>query len=268
MRSFEELVAHIDQSGIDNDAAKDIVKLKPDISQQEALAVQLAVKRRREVNGDRIIGHQASFVSSGARTMFPNAPRPMVGTLLASLTRESGDVVELDAETVFVECEIALLLKKDLEGPALTATEILGAIDGFFPAFELGPMRAAARDFSWPHIIAVQKAFGGFIIFGSKMISPKNFDPRLEGCLLSVDGEARVGATGFESMGNPLFAVAGVARGLHAIGEKLKAGQVVMTGNIIPPLSIGPENGHALLEFQTLGSVGVRFKHLTAPTGR
>lgn len=267
MVSFEDLVAHIDQPGVDQSPSRDIIRLKPDITQAEALAVQLAVKRRREAQGDRIIGHQASFTSAGIRTIFPDAPRPMVGTLLASLARESGERVELDVSEAFVESEMALVLKKDLEGPDLTATEVLSAVEAFLPAIEIAPLRPGVREglYSWPHIIAVQKAVGGFVIFGSRLTSPKRFDPRLEGCLVSIDGEAKVGAIGFEAMGNPLVVVAAVARGLHAVGEKLKAGQVVMTGSLASPQVVTAENRYAQLDFQTLGAVGVQLAHRATP---
>lgn len=263
MPSIEELAAHIDQPGIDRDPARDIVRLKPDIGYDEALAVQLAAKRRRVAAGDRIVGHQASFTSPGMRALYPDSPKPMVGTLLASLTRESGETVELDADKAYVESEIGVILKRDLEGPALTPLEVLSAIDAFLPAIEIAQLRPGVREghFSWPHRIAIQKAAGGYFILGSKLTSARNFDPRLEGCLVSMDGEAKAGATGFEAMGNPLVVISAMARGLHAIGEKLRAGQFIATGSLPAPQLITPEHRLAQLEFQTLGNVSVRFRH-------
>lgn len=261
MVTFEQLVAHIDQPGIDGDPARDIIKLKPEITQQEALAVQLAVKRRRAAAGDRIVGHQASFTSAGVRKLFPDAPRPMVGTLLASLMRDDGDEVHLDADKVFVEVEIGMLLKRDLEGPYLTNADVLAAVEGFLPAIEVAPLRAGAleRAYSIPHMIAVQKAQGGFVFLGPKITSPKSFDPRLEGVLVSLNGEPKAGATGFEAMGSPLTVVAAMARTLHAVGEKLHAGQILITGSLpTPPVATAGDRA-ARAEFQTLGGVSVRF---------
>ena len=47
------------------------------------------------------------------------------------------------------------------------------------------------------------------------------------------------GATGFASMGSPLNVVAGMARELHAIGEKLRAGHFLITGTLAGLLGIG-----------------------------
>jgi len=260
MASWEELIDHMDQPGIDQDPAKDIRNLQPDITRDKALALQLQVKRRRAEAGDRIIGHQASFTSSGIRTMFPDAPFPMIGTLSSSLVRADGEEVTLDADKNFIESELAMILKRDLEGPDLSPTEILAAVEGFFPAIEVAPLRDGVMEgaFSFEHMIAVQKAKGGYVVFGSRITAPHALDTRLEGCIISIDGQARAGATGHEAMGGPLNVVAAMARGLHRIGEKLRAGQIIMTGSLAPPQIVTSENRTALLEFHTLGNVSVR----------
>ena len=213
MINIETLIDHIDQPGIDSAQDKDIVNLKPDITREEALQVQFGVKRRKVAEGDRIIGHQGSFTSSSVRNMFPDAPSPMFGTLLASLAREDGAEVALDCDTVFIESEIAVLLKKDLEGPNLSAMDVLAATEAFLPSIEVAPLRpgVAENAYSWPHMIACQKAVGGYVVFGSELTSAQCFDPRLEGCLISMDGVPKAGATGFEAMGNPLTVVAALA---------------------------------------------------------
>jgi 2-keto-4-pentenoate hydratase len=258
--NFDALVDHIDQPGVDGDPARDIIHLNPDITQAEALQVQLAVKRRRVAAGDRIVGHQASFTSAGIRKMFPDAPRPMVGTILASIVRASGDQVELDCDEAFIESELALVLGRDLEGADLTLHEIMRAIDCFLPSIEVAPLRPGVLEnaYSWPHMIAVQKAAGGFMILGPRVSASRGIDPRLEACLVSIDGEARASGAGFEAMGNPLNVVAAMAAQLSEIGEKLHAGQVIMTGSLPPPQRVSNANRVATVEFATLGSVSVR----------
>jgi 2-keto-4-pentenoate hydratase len=257
-----DVISHVDHPGIDGDPARDIIKLRPDITQEEALAVQLAVKRRRAERGDRIIGHQASFTSAGMRTVFPDAPRPMVGTLLSSIVRPSGEEVELDCDVAFIESEMALLLGRDLQGPDLSPVEVLAAIDGFLPAIEVAPLRPGVLEklYSWPHLIAVQKADGGYVVFGNRITPAKGIDPRLEACLVSVDGKERAAAAGYEAMGNPLTVVAAMAAKLHAIGEQLYAGQLIMTGSLAPPQRVSAADRCAIVEFATLGSVSVRLR--------
>jgi 2-keto-4-pentenoate hydratase len=262
MVTFNDLVEHISQPRVAFDPALDITKLKPDITQQEALAVQLAVKRRRVAEGDSICGHQASFTSAGVRKLFPGSPRPMVGTVLASQMRADGDEVPLDGSEMFIESEMGLILKRDLEGPDLSPLQVLAAVEGFFPAIEVVQVAPGIREsaYSYAHLIAVQKDSAGFFVVGSRITPARNFDPRLEGCLVNIDGAAKAGATGFEAMGNPLSVVAAMARGLCAIGEKLCAGQLIFTGSLAPQQIVTRDSRIAQLDFQTLGSVSVRLR--------
>jgi 2-keto-4-pentenoate hydratase len=257
---IEELADHIDQPGIDGDPERDISLKRPGITREEALQVQLAVKRRHVAQGDRIIGHQASFTSAGVRKLFPEAPAPMVGTLLASLARSNGEEITLTSDEAFLECEIALILKRDLEGPDLTDLEIANAIDCYLPPIEIAPLRPGVRDlaYSYEHLIAVQKAPGGYVIFGDRRVPAHAIDPLLEGCLVSVDGKRLIGATGFEAMGGPARVIAGMARALSDVGEKLLAGQVIMTGSLPLPPVITRANRVASIAFANLGEITTR----------
>lgn len=259
--TFEDLLDHLDRPGIDSDPDRDIIRCKPGLTLDEALALQIGVKRRRAAAGDRIVGHQASFTSRPMQAMFPDAPVPMVGTLLASLVRDNGATVTLDADQCFVESEIAVLLDRDLEGPDITNTEVLAAVAGFLPAIEVAPLRPGVREgkYSWAHMVAVQKAVGGYVVLGPRLTPPHLVDVSLEGALVSIDGERRAGAIGFEALGNPLTVVASVARKLHAVGEKLHAGQIVITGSLPPPQPINRSTRDAAVQFTTLGTVSVRF---------
>ena len=259
MVSFDDLVRHIEQPRVAFDPARDIKKLKPAITQQEALEVQLAVKRRRVDVGDTIAGHQASFTSAGVRKIFVGAPMPMVGTMLGSQMRADGAEVPFDGDQMFIESEMGLILKKDLEGPNLSPVDVLAAIEGFVPAIEVVQAAPGIRDgaYSYEHMIAVQKDSAGFTVLGSRITSPHGFDPRLEGCLVTIDGMPRAGAIGFEAMGNPLVVVAAIARGLCAVGERLRAGQVVITGSLAPQQIITRDTRTVHLEFQTLGNATV-----------
>jgi 2-keto-4-pentenoate hydratase len=257
---LEKIVDFIDQPGIYSDPSLDVVNFEPEITWTQALAVQLAVKRRRAQAGDRILGHQASFTSAALRATYPDSPRPMIGTLLASMARTHGDCVDLNGGTAAIENEIGVILKSDLAGPDVTPADVLRCVEGFVPCLEVAVLARGRKKLpSWPHMIACQKPYGGYVVVGTRITPPQKFDPRLEGCVVSVDGEARTGSTGFEAMGSPLHVVAAIAQGLHAIGEGLKAGQLVMTGSLAQPPVVTATTRVVQAEFQTLGSIAVRF---------
>jgi 2-keto-4-pentenoate hydratase len=262
MVDIERLADHIDQPGIDADADRDILKVDPGLTREDALAVQLAVKRRQVARGDRIVGHQASFTSRAVQAAFPDAPVPMVGTLTASLLLNGGDIATIGSDPTVIETELGILLKRDLEGANLSDAEVLAAIEGFFPAIEVAPVRPGVREgaFSWQHMIAVQKAVGGFVAAGSRLTKAKGFDPRLEGCLVSIDGVPKGGAIGYEAMGNPLRVVAAMAERLGRIGERLRAGQFLITGSLPAPQLLTRGDRCVTVEFSTLGPLDIRLQ--------
>ncbi|MGE0503456.1 MAG: 2-keto-4-pentenoate hydratase [Rhizobiaceae bacterium] len=262
MLDLERLAAHIDQPGIDKDVGLDIIGLAPDLSLDDALRVQMGAKRLKVARGDAVVGWQASFTSAAVQKMVPSMPPPMVGTLLSSLMRPDGAVVGFDGDFTVIECEIGVVLKRDLVGPYVTPVQALAAVEAYFPAIEVAPVRPGLLDGKWSnqHIIAVQKAEGGFVVTGSHLTSPRNFDPRVEGVVVSVDGKARASAAGVETMGGPMNVLAAMANRLAAAGECMRAGQIAITGSLPPPQRVGADNVYAEAEFSHLGRVTVRFR--------
>ena len=261
MPDLETMIEHIDRPGIDKELSLDIISLAPDLSLDDALRVQIGAKRRRVAAGDAIVGYQASFTSAAAQKMVPTMPPPMVGTLLASLIRSDGAVVDFDADITVIECEIGMVLRRDLAGPYATPIQASAAVECYFPAIEVAPVRLGLLEGKWSnqHIIAVQKAKGGYVVTGSQLTSPANFDPRIEGVVVSVDGVPRASAAGVEAMKSPINVLAAMANRLAAAGEYLRAGQIVITGSLPPPQRVGPDNVFAEAEFSRMGRVSVRF---------
>lgn len=259
---LQDMIDHMDSTGIDADPDRDITRFFPGITQDQALMVQLGVKRRYAAAGNAIVGHQASFTTPAARALFPDGPKPMVGTLLSSHLQSDGDEVILEDGEYLIECEIGLVLQKDLEGPDLTPMKVLEAVDYFVPAIEVAPLRTGMLEgaYSYEHMIAAQKAFGGYIVTGSRHTARHGIDLSLEGCVASVDGQPMAGAVGFDAMGSPLNVVAAVAATLHSVGERLHEGQLVITGSLpAPPRVQHGRNLSARADFTRLGSVSVRF---------
>ena len=262
MPSFEELLAILDQPR--GDRQNDVGLLSPDLTIADAYRLQFAVKAARVAAGDRIVGRKAAFTSLSVRKQFPEFPAPLVGTILASHLREDGATIDLNADSgiTFVENEIGALMKRDLEGPGVTPLQALAAIEGFFPAIEIAPMNGGMLEGrrTNQHIIAKEKADGGYVIFGPTLLTPGQIDVRLEGSVMSINGEARGSGAGVEAMGSPVNVVAAIANRLAEYGEKLRAGEVVITGSLSGPARAVKGDRDALAEFTRLGRVTVRFE--------
>lgn len=235
----------------------DLLSVAPGLSITDAYRLQAALMRRRAARGDRIVGYKAAFTSVAMQKMY-NVSAPIIGTLLASGCLDEAAPIPLEPGGVTkVEPEVLALLKRDLVGPKIGIGDVVGALDGFLPAIEVAPPIMGGIDRSVQMGIAQSKLTGGIVV-GSRLTAPEGLDLRLEGCVISINGEPKGSNTAVEVLGNPLTVIALIANQLAEIGERLSAGMMIMTGSVVPavPVAAGDE---VLVEFTHLGSVRARF---------
>ena len=51
-----------------------------------------------------------------------------------------------------------------------------------------------------------------------------------------------------------------VADVLAGFGERLRAGEIIITGSVVPPLAIEPDEDGIAFELDPIGGVSVRFR--------
>lgn len=242
----------------DNGPAGDVLEKVPELSVVDAYRLRDALMQRRIAKGDRHVGYKVAGASRAIQVT-EHVEGPMVGCLMHSgVYAETAPIAIGAYKRVIVESEVAVLLKHDLAGPGVTATDVLLATAGLFPAIEVVASRGERVKRSHPMRIIGSKFTGGGIVIGGPMSLPHGIDLRLEGMVISINSEVRGSATGVEVMGNPLNAVALVANTIAAYGAKLDAGMLIMTGSFMGnlPVAAGDE---LRVEFTRLGSVTARF---------
>ena len=236
----------------------DVIERAPGLTVIDAYRLRDALMKRRIAKGDPHIGYKVAGASRAIQAQ-EHVEGPMVGCLMQSgLYPESAPISIGANKRVKVESEVAMLLKHDLAGPGITSLDALGAIEGLFPAIEVVASRGAGGARSLPMRIIGSKFTGGGIVIGGPMSSPLGIDLRLEGMVISVNGDVRGSATGVEVMGNPLNAVALIANTIAAYGATLKAGMLLMTGSFVGNIPVSPGD-EVRVEFTRLGSVAARF---------
>ena len=129
-----------------------------------------------------------------------------------------------------IEPEIAFVLGRDLAGPAVTANDVLRATEAVAAAVEVLDSRFADYRFTVPDVVADNASAGRYVI--GAPVSPVGIDLRLVGVVLEHRGEVVATASGAAALGHPAAAVAWLARALTAVGEGLRAGQVVLSGGL------------------------------------
>ena len=83
-------------------------------------------------------------------------------------------------------------------------------------------------------------ASSGLYVLGSTPVSIDAFDLRLCGMVMERRGEQVSLGAGVACLGNPLNAALWLARTMVDVGAPLKAGDVIMTGELGPSVAVEP----------------------------
>jgi 2-keto-4-pentenoate hydratase len=257
MKKESELVDWLEEQITGKKPFVDILEVAPELTHDDAYRLQLGLMRRKVEKGDRLIGYKAAYTSR-AMQQERGVPGPIIGCLMQSGWFEESRAIELNRDVkTMAEPEIAVLLKRDLQGPGVTMGEALAAIEGVFPAIELAEQSLGGTKRSRQMGIAIHKSNGGIVV-GGPMTSRHGIDLRLEGMVISINGQVRGSACGVEVLGDPLSLVAIIANKIGEYGGTLKAGMILMTGSIVSALPVEPGDD-LLIEFTQLGKVTSRF---------
>src|SRR5215470_8304460 len=117
----------------------------PDVTLDQAYAVQRALEKALVDGGDRVVGWKAGFTNASLQESY-GVMEPVLSFLLASGVFASGDAVPVSRfAAVGLEVEMAFLMKADLGGPGVTAASGLLAVEGAMPAFELIDFRISGK---------------------------------------------------------------------------------------------------------------------------
>ena len=229
----------------------------PDMTIEDAYHVQQRMIARRLEKGDRVIGKKIGVTSKAVMNML-GVHQPDFGYLLDSMVFNEGESVDMD--TLIqpkAEGEIAFLLKKDLQGPGVTAADVLAATEGVMACFEIVDSRIQDWKIKIQDTVA-DNASCGVLVLGGRRKSPRDIDLALAGMVLEKNGELISTSTGAAVQGSPVNAVAWLANTLGALGIGLKAGEVILSGSQsqLVPVKAGDS---LVCSVGGLGSTSVRF---------
>jgi 2-keto-4-pentenoate hydratase len=186
------------------------------------------------------------------------APAPIFSSLSQSNLGSSDRVIVKHPDyNMYAEAEVAMIMGRRLEGPNVTAAQARYAVAGLFAGFDIAQIAKTSTASVSHRLAGMARPVDTQVILGSKMTEP-TIDLRLEGVLVSIDGQARASATAWESLGDPMNVVAWLANTLAEVGEALEPGHIVITGVCVYPQRINPGDSLALAEFTRLGSVAAR----------
>lgn len=200
-----------------------------DMTIEDAYHVQQRMIARRLQQGEKVIGKKIGVTSKAVMNML-GVHQPDFGYLLDGMVYNEGESIEM-ASLIQpkAEGEIAFLLKKDLQGPGVTAADVLAATEGVMACFEIVDSRIQDWKIKIQDTVADNASCGVFVL-GDQLVDIANLDLALCGMVLEKNGEIVVTGAGAASMAHPVNAMVWLANMLGSLGIPLKAGDIVLSG--------------------------------------
>jgi 2-oxo-3-hexenedioate decarboxylase len=252
-----ELAEHLENAQLEARAVPQISIAYPHIDVEDGYAIQHEIRRRKIMRGARIIGMKAG-VTSRAKMKQVGIDTPSYGFLAdAFAVPDGGEVVTGELIHPRVEPEFAFVLKRDLEGPGCHVGAVLAATDFVMPALEIIDSRYENFKFDLASVIADNSSSARFVL-GGRCRSVDELELATTGLVMEKNGEPAAFGAGAAVLNHPAAAVALIANLLARRGEKLRAGDVVLTGGVTEAVPV-KAGDHIRLRIQDLGSVSVRF---------
>lgn len=236
----------------------------PDMTIEDAYAVQRAWTRLKLANGRTAIGHKIGLTSR-AMQRSSNIDEPDYGLLLDDMLFPDGRDVPFDRFIVpRVEVELAFRLKKALKGPGVTLFDVLDATDYVVPAIEIIDARIEQVDKASGVTRKVfdtisDNAANAGLVLGGRPIRPMDVDLRWVSALLLRNGVVEDSGVAAAVLGHPAHGPAWLANKLAPYGEHLEAGEIILGGSFTAP--VPARRGDTFhVDYGPLGSIGVRFQ--------
>jgi 2-oxo-3-hexenedioate decarboxylase len=229
----------------------------PDMTIGDGYAVQLELRKRFLAAGHKQVGWKAGLTSK-AKMIQMGVNVPSIGFLTDRMSRpESSAISTSDLVHPRVECEVAFVMKKTLQGPGCNAADVLAATDYVLPAVEIIDSRFSGFKFDLPSVVADNGSSARFV-GGGRARYAEDLDLRTLGVVMEKNGEIVTMGASAAVLGHPAEAIAMLVNILAELDENLPAGSFVMSGGITEAVAVKPGDS-IVARFQELGSVSMRF---------
>lgn len=210
------------------------------ITIDDAYAIQQRLLERRLAAGERVVGKKIGVTSQAVMDML-GVGQPDFGWLTDGMVYGEGEAIPMSRLIQpKAEGEVAFVMKKTIQGPGVTAAEVLAATEGVMACFEIVDSRIQNWKIKIQDTVA-DNASCGVLVLGDRLVDPRAADLTTCSMVLEKNGEIVATGVGAAALGHPANAVAWLANTLGAHGIALEAGEVVLSGSlgIMVPVKAG-----------------------------
>jgi 2-oxopent-4-enoate/cis-2-oxohex-4-enoate hydratase len=225
---------------------------------EDAYGASRRMLDRRLADGERLVGRKIGVTSEAVQKML-DVRQPDFGALTDVMMFE--DHADVPVGKLLIqpraEGEIAFVLARELSGPGVTEDDVVAATRCVRPCFEIVDSRIRDWKIRIEDTVA-DNASSGVFVLGTGEADPRAV--KLKTCRITVEknGAPLSEGVGAAALGSPAYCVAWLANTLSTFGTPLRAGDVILSGSLVPlePVRAG-DRMH--LEIRGIGSASVRF---------
>jgi 2-keto-4-pentenoate hydratase len=215
----------------------------------------LALRQERLAAGERPIGWKVGYGAPAAREKL-GIKAPLVGFLTDGALVEVGSTVSVAGwGEPLAEPEIALYLGRDLQGGS-DVEMVRNAIVAVGPAFELVDVGSPSSEVA--AILAGNVSHRKVVLGAREMARAGSALEGLSGRVLRNGVEAASTANPQTVNGDMIENVRDIADTLASCGERLRAGDVIITGSIVPALAVSAGD-KVVFQLDPIGEISIRF---------
>ena len=243
-----------------------VSRAHPDITLDDAYAIQAAWVDLQVANGARIKGHKIGLTSR-AMQMAMKIDEPDFGALFDYMFMTSGDsIAAADHLDPKIEVEFAFVLRDDLVPHDLerdlTPDDVYAATSHVVPALELIDARSHrvhpvdGRTRTVRDTISDNAANAGIVV-GTEHVSvdeARRGDLRWAGAICSRNGVVEETGLGAGVLNDPVMGVVWLANRLQPLGIALEAGETILAGSFTRPIDCRAGD-HIHADFGYLGTI-------------
>lgn len=245
-------------------AEKNRMEIRKFVDQYPELDIDVAytiqerlIERKCQEEATTVAGWKLGLTSKAKQQMM-GVHEPSYGVLLKNMELSPNKKISV-APFIHakIEPEMAFVMKKDLDGPVVTVADVLAATEYVVGAMEIIDSRYENFNFTLPDVIADNSSSARYIL-GNVKRDVRDIDLERMGVVFKQNDEVYATTTVASVMGNPARAIAWMANKLLARGQKVCAGQVVLSGALTGAQTIN-ENDTFTVSFDGLGEFDVTF---------
>jgi len=231
-------------------------KAWPDITIEDAYAIQSEVVKHKVANGAKVIGHKIGLTSK-AMQQSSQIDEPDYGHLFDYMMLNDGaKVAHANYCVPRAEVEFAFVLGKPLKGPGVGLLDVLRATEYVIPSIEIIDARVENPRKIFDTVADNAAAAG--IVTGGRPVGPTEIDFRWAGGMMYRNSEIEETGLAAGVLGHPAMGIAWLANKVGKFGVTLEPGHLMLSGSFTRP--VWANKGDTLhADFGTLGTVSVQF---------